>query len=117
MLVLVDAQVSPALARWLAHAFGVEAVAVRDLGLRDAEDRAIFAAARGRGAGTVVVTKDRDFIDLLARHGPPPQVVWLTCGNTSTAALRELLAATAWPAAARLLAAGEALVEIVGTAG
>lgn len=116
MLVLVDAQVSPALAPWLARTLGVEAVAVRDLGLRDAEDPAIFAAARARGPGTVVMTKDRDFLDLLAQHGPPPQVVWLTCGNTSNAFLRARLV-TAWPAAARLLAAGEALVEIGGAAG
>lgn len=116
MLVLVDAQVSPALAPWLRRTFGVEAVAIRELGLREAEDPAIFAVARARGPGTVIVTKDSDFLDLLQRHGPPPQVVWLTCGNTSNAFLRQLLTTT-WPAAARLLETGEPLVEIGGAAG
>ncbi len=42
MKVWVDAQLSPALADWLTAQFDVEASAVRDLGLRDAEDELIF---------------------------------------------------------------------------
>jgi len=45
MVVWVDAQVSPALAAWLRRTLGLDAYAVRDLGLREAEDPAIFAAA------------------------------------------------------------------------
>lgn len=111
MLIWVDAQLSPALAPWLRHAFGVQAFPLRELGLRDAEDAAVFAAARGVGA--VVLTRDGDFVELLARHGPPPQVLWLTCGNTSDAALRVTLA-EAWPRAAAMLVAGEPLIEIGG---
>lgn len=111
MYVIVDAQLSPALAGWMRRTFGIEAVAARELGLRDAEDSVIFAAARERGAGTVVLTKDRDFLDLLARHGPPPQVLWVTCGNTSNAIVRDALG-VAWPIAKRLLESGEPLVEI-----
>lgn len=90
MQVWTDAQISPALAEWLRRAFGVDAHAIRELGLLDAEDHATFVRAREPGA--VVLTKDRDFPDLLERHGPPPQVIWLTCGNTSNAHLRALLA-------------------------
>jgi predicted nuclease of predicted toxin-antitoxin system len=54
-----DTQLSPQLAPWLAQRFGVTAYAVRDLGLRDATDRAIYDAARA--AGVVLITKDRDF--------------------------------------------------------
>lgn len=112
MLLWVDAQLSPALAPWLRHAFGVQAFPpLRELGLRDAEDPAVFAAARAVGA--VVLTKDGDFVEPLARHGPPPQVLWLTCGNTSNAALRAILT-EAWPRAAAMLVAGEPLVEIGG---
>jgi predicted nuclease of predicted toxin-antitoxin system len=109
VVVWTDAHLSPALAPWLRATFGVEAAPLRDLGLRDAEDAAIFAAARA--AGAVVITKDSDFVDLVARLGPPPQIVWLTCGNTTNAALRGILGA-AWPRVAALLAAGEPLVEI-----
>jgi len=54
-------------------------------------------------------------VDLVARLGPPPQILWLTCGNTSNAFLREVLR-EAWPRIAELLAAGEPLVELAGRA-
>jgi predicted nuclease of predicted toxin-antitoxin system len=57
------------------------------------------------------MTKDLDFVLLLERHGPPPQVVWITVGNLSKAGLRQMLASY-WPRAAELLMRGEALVEI-----
>jgi predicted nuclease of predicted toxin-antitoxin system len=109
--VWIDAQVSPALARWLREELGVDAVAVRELGMRTAEDPEIFAGARHEGA--VVLTKDSDFVDLVARIGPPPQIIWLTCGNTSNAYLRGILR-NAWPHINALLAAGEPLVEVGG---
>ena len=59
----------------------------------------------------VVVTKDADFVELLDRRGPPPQVVWVTTGNVTNAALRTLVAA-AWERAVELLRAGEQLVEL-----
>ena len=112
MKIWLDAQLSPALARWLCLQFGVEAVAVRDLGLLQARDRDIFFKARA--AGAIVVTKDRDFVALLEIHGAPPQVLWITSGNTSNARLQEILLRT-WPTAVRLLETGEPLVEISET--
>jgi predicted nuclease of predicted toxin-antitoxin system len=50
-------------------------------------------------------------VRLLERFGSPPQVVWVTCGNTSNARLRDLFAVT-WPEIRELLEAGEALVEL-----
>lgn len=113
MIVWLDAQLSPALAPWLESRFGLTARAVRDLGLRDAKDQAIFVAARA--AGAIVITKDQDFSALLARFGPPPQVLWLTCGNTSNARLREICEALL-PQARQLLQQGEPLVEIAAGA-
>jgi predicted nuclease of predicted toxin-antitoxin system len=109
----VDAQMSPAIATWLASAQGAEAVAVREIGLREASDADIFFSART--AGAVVMSKDQDFVDLLLRHGPPPQIIWITCGNTSNARLQDILTDT-WPTILQLLAAGENLIE-VGTPG
>ncbi len=80
MKLWIDAQLSPALARWINEHFeGLEAIAIRDLGLRDAEDAEIFEAARQ--ANAVVVSKDGDFVDLVNRLGPPPQVLWIRCGT------------------------------------
>ena len=109
MTIWLDAQLSPALAPWIAKTFSIEAVAVRDLSLRDAMDEEIFAAARD--ATAIVMTKDNDFVRLVEQHGAPPQVIWLTCGNTSNAHLKELLE-EALPQALSLLEAGEKLVEI-----
>jgi predicted nuclease of predicted toxin-antitoxin system len=76
---------------------------------RDASDAEIFRAARA--AGAVVITKDSDFVRLLEQHGPPPQVLWVTLGNTSYLRMRQVLERT-FPRALALLDAGEALVEI-----
>lgn len=37
------------------------------------------------------MTKDSDFVLLLDKLGAPPQVIWVTCGNTSNARLKEVL--------------------------
>ena len=72
MTLWLDAQLPPALARWISEQpWGVDAVAVRELGLRDASDPEIFRQARA--AGAVVMTKDRDFIRLLDAQGPLPR--------------------------------------------
>jgi len=109
MKIWLDAQLSPQIAQWIGEQFGIDAIAVRDLGLRDAMDREIFDAARQ--TDLVVMTKDSDFVQLVNSFGTPPQVLWLTCGNTSNARLRLILEKTL-PDALRLLAAGERIVEI-----
>ncbi|MFP4006888.1 MAG: DUF5615 family PIN-like protein, partial [Spirulinaceae cyanobacterium] len=73
MTIWVDAHLSPAIALWIASTFEVEAVALRDIGLRDAEDSEIFEAAKAKKA--IVMTKDRDFVDLVERLGSPPQIL------------------------------------------
>src|SRR5439155_24857559 len=109
MIIWLDAQLPPSAAAWITSTFGIEARAVRDLGLRDAQDPAIFQAARN--AGAVVMTKDSDFVEMVRRLGTPPQVLWLTCGNTSNARLREILSRDL-PAALARLQGGESLIEI-----
>jgi predicted nuclease of predicted toxin-antitoxin system len=109
MMIWIDAQLSPAIAAWIESSFPVGAKAVRDLGLRDAVEEEIFAAAKRENA--VVMTKDRDFVELLRRLGPPPQVIWVRCGNTSNVRLKEVLTRTL-SKALELLATGESLVEI-----
>ncbi|HEX7239894.1 MAG TPA: DUF5615 family PIN-like protein [Longimicrobiaceae bacterium] len=109
MILWVDAQLSPALAPWITDEFGIEAYSAQYLGLRDAEDPQIFLAARQ--AGAVVLTKDNDFVLLLQQHGPPPQVLWVTLGNTSNARMKQVLLRTFRPAL-DLLRRSEPLVEI-----
>jgi len=107
----IDAHLSPAIATWITNTFGVTALALRDLGLRDAEDPEIFETAKAQEV--IFMTKDSDFADLVDRLGTPPQIIWLTCGNTSNARLREILSVVL-PEALELLCSGETLVEISG---
>ena len=109
MTIWIDAQMAPSIAIWISSNYSVSAVAIRDLGLRDAKDKEIFEAAKQENA--VVMTKDSDFLRLLDDFGPPPQVIWVTCGNTSNARLKEVLMNTL-PKALELLSSGEKLVEI-----
>ena len=41
--------------------------------------------------GFTIVTKDVDFYDLGLVKGYPPKVIWLRCGNTSTANIERIL--------------------------
>jgi predicted nuclease of predicted toxin-antitoxin system len=109
MTLWLDAHLSPRIARWVSETFGFNATPVRDLNLRESEDEQIFFAARK--AKAIIITKDNDFVDLLERHGSPPKIIWLTCGNTSEAALKQILS-SALPEAMRLLDSGDGLVEI-----
>jgi len=59
------------------------------------------------------MTKDADFSQLLARHGPPPKVLWLTCGNTSNEYSRRILSLKL-TSALDLLVSAESIVEITG---
>ncbi len=106
----IDDQLSPALAVWINRTYDdIRAQSVRAVGMRDAEDEEIFHAARE--AGVVVMSKDSDYLDLLEQHGPPPRVIWVTCGNTSNRRMREVLSQMLQPAI-EMLEGGEALVEI-----
>lgn len=77
---------------------------VRDPGFCKAEDLDTWEAARK--AGAIPLTQESDFEDRVTRRGPPPHVLWLTCGNTSEARLQAMLEASL-PAALKLIRQGE----------
>ena len=109
MIIWIDAQLNPKIAGWIKEHYSIQSVALHDLGLRDATDRQIFEAARLNSA--IVMTKDSDFVDLVMRYGHPPQIIWITIGNTSNKKLKEILTKTLHQAI-DLLKAGEPIVEI-----
>ena len=57
------------------------------------------------------MTKDSDFLNLLDQLGPPPKVIWVTCGNTSNRRMRQILNQTLH-SAVDMLEGEEELVEI-----
>ena len=108
MRFLIDAQLPPALARWLEEA-GHEARHVEEVGLCEAEDAPIWQYALANQA--VIVTKDEDFASRVKQSQNSPKVVWLQIGNCSNRALRMWLEPLL-PAIVSQLEQGERLLEI-----
>ena len=104
---LIDAQLPPGLARWLAKS-GCSSKHVYDIDLGGASDDQIEAKARETKG--VIWSKDADIADR-ARRSPGLQVVWLRLGNTTNTALQAKLARHL-PAIEAALRDGESLIEI-----
>lgn len=105
---IIDAQLPPALARWLVEQ-GHSSIHVIDLGMEAADDQQIWEEARNRNA--VVISKDEDFVDLWLLSDGSVSLVWLRKGNCSSRALVEWLKRL-WPEASRRLEQGERLIEL-----
>ena len=108
MKFIVDAQLPPTLASALREA-GFNVQAVREIGLRDAEDHEIWEYAVANQAG--IITKDQDFADLLVIRSDAPVIVWLRIGNTSNRALLAWLLPL-WPTILDRISSGDKLVEV-----
>jgi predicted nuclease of predicted toxin-antitoxin system len=105
---LIDAQLPPALARWLSDQ-GHPSEHVFDFGGDGTTDSQVWARAiRNR---SVIVTKDEDFALRAMRQGDGPQIVWLRVGNSRRAALLEWMSRLL-PAILHALEQGERVVEI-----
>ena len=108
MRFLVDAQLPPALARWLGER-GLSASPVRECGLRESDDGSIWNFATA--GGWTVITKDEDIVARCVGDPAAPAVVWLRLGNCTNPVL------VAWlepflPEILRRLSAGEKLLEV-----
>ena len=88
MKLLFDQNLSPQLARLLSDIYP-NSVHVRDIGLRDATDTAIWTHAKQHGF--VIVSKDSDFQPRSLLYGHPPKFVWLRVGNCPTRDIEDLL--------------------------
>jgi len=110
MIIWVDAQLSPFIANWINANFPhLTAKSLRSLKLEDANDYDIFRQARK--AKAIIMSKDHDFVKLIDLYGTPPQLIWITCGNTSNNRLCEILNSFLQEAI-YLLAQQENIVEI-----
>jgi predicted nuclease of predicted toxin-antitoxin system len=105
---LIDAQLPPALARWLAVR-GHIAEHVADLGQERAPDALLWAYAVSVNA--VIVTKDEDFAVRRALAANGPQIIWLRIGNTRRVPLIEWFEA-AYSQCLAAVERGEPIVEL-----
>lgn len=108
MRFLVDNQLPVAVARWLAGK-GMEADHVLDLGLDKAGDSTIWALAISQGS--IVASKDDDFLLLASRPRDTGRLLWVRTGNCRTPALLSRLT-VAWPAIENAFAQGQRVVEL-----
>lgn len=109
MRFVIDAQLPPALARWLADQ-GHDAEHVADRGMQSAPDETIWRYALETGA--TIITKDEDFARRQILNDRGPTIVWLRLPNSRTKDLIALFERVV----SDLLAAlerGERLIEIV----
>lgn len=110
MIIWIDAQLSPAIAAWINRNYeNIKAESLRSLGLRDATDLKIFNEAKKVNA--IIMSKDDNFIQHIEKYDIPPKLIWITCGNTSNARLKEILSASL-SNSIKLLIQGEKIVEI-----
>lgn len=105
---LIDAQLPPGLVQYLSER-GHRADHVQLLWEGAPTDADVWARACEHGS--VIITKDSDFIDL-ARRKEGAQVVWIRLGNVSSAGLQKVLERV-FLEVIEALEAGERLVEIV----
>lgn len=62
---------------------------VREVGLQEASDSAVWQYAAQQGFA--IVTKDADFHQRSFLFGHPPKVIWVRVGNAPTAVIEALL--------------------------
>jgi predicted nuclease of predicted toxin-antitoxin system len=88
MRLLFDQNLSFKLCDTLAELFPKSAH-VRRLGFDKADDRMLWRYAGANGYA--LVSLDADFAEMAALLGSPPKVIWLRCGNQSTAVVEGIL--------------------------
>ena len=103
---LIDAQLPPALCRWLearGHAAVHVTIALSNAAATDAE-----IADYAEASGAILVSKDEDFLTL--RLPDRFTLLWLRCGNATNRALSAWLEPR-WPMIEQMLEAGERMIE------
>jgi predicted nuclease of predicted toxin-antitoxin system len=105
---LVDANLPPALVRWISER-GHGARHVQPKGGVARTDASIWVEAFE--SGSVILSKDDDFARRRSVSAAGPQIVWIRLGNTRKGALLSHLDSI-WPDLLAALERGEQLIEI-----
>lgn len=81
MKLLFDQNLSPRLVVEFSETYPGSAH-VREFGLQTASDDEVWEFAKSRGF--TIASKDADFHQRSFLYGPPPKVIWLRVGNSTT---------------------------------
>ena len=88
MKLLFDQNLSHKLVRRFTDLFP-DSTHVREVGLKEAEDPAVWEYAKQRNF--MIVSKDADFHQRSFVFGFPPKVVWIRLGNCTTADVEQVI--------------------------
>jgi predicted nuclease of predicted toxin-antitoxin system len=105
---IADAQLPPALARWI-ESQGHSAEHVFEMGLASAADPLIWERAKASSA--IIISKDEDFVDRWLLRSEGVRLVWIRKGNCSNAAPLAWLSPL-WPNTLKRLQEGEQFIEL-----
>lgn len=107
---LVDAQLPPALARWIISR-GHTATHLLDLGLAASDDSIVWEHARR--TASIIISKDEDFVDRWLLNSQGVSLVWVRRGNCSNRALMQWFEPL-WPGLLKRLEDGDTFLEVRG---
>ncbi len=110
MIIWIDAQLSPLLLHGSTSAIRIFRQNQCDLSTFS-EQMTLPYLMRQKHAEAVIMSKDSDFLKLVDQFGTPPQIIWITCGNTSNNRMRAVLEKSL-EKAVELIRSGEPIVEI-----
>jgi len=105
---LVDAQLPPALARYLSS-LGEDAIHVLDVDMMESSDSDIWNLALSKHL--VIISKDEDFQIRASVSSKAPKLIWVRIGNTSKQALLQFFEKK-WKQIQIELDNGESLIEL-----
>lgn len=108
MRFLIDAQLPPALARWI-DSQGHTAEHVSDIGLDAVPDSVIWD--RAMTTKSTIISKDEGFARRRGIASSGPTVIWLRIGNTSRRSLLSVFASL-FPEILAALQRGDTIIEI-----
>lgn len=107
----LDMQLSPELAKWISKTFSIKATSSYVLLYNTTKDEEIFLRAKESG-NVIVITKDKDFIDIQARLSAPPKIIFLKMGNCSNKEMKRIFSEYLLPALEELINTEAKIAEI-----
>lgn len=107
----LDMQFSPHLAKHIEDTYQVKTTSSYSLGFNTANDYSIFMMARN-ARNTIILTKDKDFSELLMRFKSPPKIILLRVPNVSNNVMKQVLHEYLIPSLNELLNTTTELIEI-----
>ena len=107
----LDMQFSPQLAKWISKTFSIKATSSQVLLYNTTKDEEIFLRAK-ESENDIVLTKDKDFLDIQARLLAPPKIIFLKTGNCSNNKIKKMFSEYLLLALEELMNTDAEVVEI-----